>query len=530
MLRTLMHRLGGLSKKLDTDQSGISLLYVTISLPAIIGMGLMAIDIGRLSSLQSSLQHGADALALAGAAELDTYPGATTRATNAINNLITTNRSLFATTVVTINGGAVTPCFLASIPAQDTEAITQTCLPVGQPASDTTARFVRVTVTPQNFNTIFPATFVGAASNAATAGAEAVAGFQAAVCDFTPMFICNPYEPVGNTDVLRSAELFDHFNDPSKRRRLINMKQTGGNSAQYFPGNFGWLVPASGTQSAATLREQVGMSKPPACFVASGVELRTGNIESIRFGFNTRFDMYDGPMNSNRNNPLFAPAKNTRKGMATDKNGGKGSPCNPDDDALNANTLPAAYPNHAYYFRDNCFYTNSCPNMGGRMGDGVWNASLYWQKAHEGAALPAALAGNANLSRYDVYKYERDTANMLQDSNGALNGGEDIQARCYNGNANDIIDANAGLDRRLFHAAVLNCRALNSSPLYGPIRGGSGNLLPVTVFAKFFITQAVGGDRGNQNIADGDVWAEMVEAETPGKANSIARDIVQLYR
>ena len=47
-------------------------------------------------SLQSQLQKGADALAIAGAAELDRMPDSTGRAVNAINNLIT-NSSVFGT-------------------------------------------------------------------------------------------------------------------------------------------------------------------------------------------------------------------------------------------------------------------------------------------------------------------------------------------------------------------------------------------------------------------------------------------------
>ena len=107
------------------------------------------------------------------------------------------------------------------------------------------------------------------------------------------------------------------------------------------------------------------MANPPACFTANGVELRTGNIESVRFGFNTRFDMYDGPMNSNRNDPDFRPAENVRKGVANDKANGQGSACNPEDRVTQLCT------------RDSCVTIasprNTCPNMGGRMGDGVWN-------------------------------------------------------------------------------------------------------------------------------------------------------------
>ncbi len=529
MLRPLISMIANTANRFRKDQSGIALIYVTMTLPVIIAMGLLAIDMGRVNNLQTKLQQGADALALAGAGELDLLPNAIDRSERAITNLINSNTAQFATTAVTVDENAVTTCYLATLPASDVTAINaNSCLNKALPASSTAARFVRVLVTPRTYNTIFPVSFLGGGSNSGTVGAEATAGFQAAVCKFTPMFICNPYEAVGNTDILRSVELLDHFADPAKRRRLINMKQTGGNTAQYFPGNFGWLVPAGGSQSASVLREQVGMANPPACFVANGVELRTGNIESIRFGFNTRFDQYDGPMNSVSSNPAFRPALNVLRGAANDKNNGKGSACNPNDDdrGLLPNIYPAN-PGYGYLFRDNCFYTNTCPNMAGRMGDGNWRVADYWGKAHNGASLPGGLA---NFSRYQVYRYEVDNRASLelQDSNGSgALGGEYSRPRCYGGAASTLSDSP---DRRIFHAAVLNCRALNSSAQYGPIRGGSGNLLPVVTFAQFFLAEPVGGDKGNTAVADGDVWAEMVRIDKPGEANSVARDLVQLYR
>ena len=90
------HRLKTFFSAFHADNSGIAVIYVAVALPVIIGFSLLAIDVGRLSTLQSSLQHGADALALAGAGELDRSPNAITRANKAITNLVTTNQSLFA--------------------------------------------------------------------------------------------------------------------------------------------------------------------------------------------------------------------------------------------------------------------------------------------------------------------------------------------------------------------------------------------------------------------------------------------------
>src|SRR6185436_10389178 len=192
-------------KDFRNDQSGIALIYVTAALPVIIGLSLLAIDVGRLSSLQSSLQHGADALALAGAGELDRRSDAITRANLAIAELVTTNTSLFATTVVTIDENSIaTPCFLSSLPASDATPIDPSnCLPVSDATeieeSSVSARFVQVIVTPKNFNTIFPVTFLGGATNSAQSSAEAVAGMDQAVCNFTPLFMCNPFEPETGT-------------------------------------------------------------------------------------------------------------------------------------------------------------------------------------------------------------------------------------------------------------------------------------------------------------------------------------------
>jgi len=514
--------------RFSADTSGLALIYVTIALPVIIGFALLAVDVGRLWSLQSSLQHGADALALAGGGELDRRSDAIIRANRAIANLLS-NPTTFATSVATIDGSNVDVRYFSAIPGHGMPGTDADPMPTG-PGLDVNiatdniaARFVEVTVTPIDFNTIFPASFLGA-SNTARSSAMAVAGFDAAVCQFTPMFVCNPYEASTNLDPMDSTELMKHFdrvNYPDRIGRLINMKQTGGNTAQYFPGNFGFLQPQPPYNPGANdLRELIGLANPPACFIQSGVELRTGAIESVRFGFNTRFDMYNGPMSSNKNNPLFRPARNVRKGLATDKNNGQGSPCNPDTLA-NVNDASKLLP-------DTCFNSNTCPYMGGRMGDGVWDKATYWSRSHNGAALPGPLQGQY-ITRYDVYRYEVDTAGDLDiDSNSVpLLGGEIGRPGCYTGGSSTIND---NPDRRIFHGAILNCRALDNPINGGPIQGGSSGSLPVIAFVQFFITQPMGGDPGDASAADGDVWAEMVGIDAPGNTNSVARDIVQLFR
>lgn len=518
-------------KNLHEDRSGISLIFVTMLLPVIMGFALLAVDVGRVHSLHSSLQHGADALALAGAGELDFTPDSITRSNRAIDNIITTNTSIWSTSAFTINGAGVTRCYLAALPANDAIAIADSdCLlsdtPANLEASSLIARFVRIRVNPVGFTTLMPASFLGL-SDTSTRTAEAVAGFQAAVCNFTPMFICNPYEPAGNTVVTKNAELLAHFSVAGGMARQINMKQTGGNGAQYFPGNFGFLIPAgtNANPGAATLREFVGKAAPEACFAADGVELRTGAITSIRFGFNTRFDIYDGPMNGESSSADYRPARNVIKGYRNDGNAGKGSACNPNvPNAAESDEGNSDDVRISKMRRDACFLTpdpNDCDLTPGlRIGDGDWDITTYFQQAH-GTAVPGPLQGG-NFSRYEVYRYEVDN-NLLGDPNAGSTGDEIGAPRCSTATAND------NPDRRIFNAAILNCLALDTSVAYGPIQGGSSNKLPVVAFGRFFITEPVNGG-GNVNTSDGDIWAELVGIEKPGAANSVARDIVQLFR
>src|ERR1700733_13572374 len=75
-------------KRLWNDRDGVVLPYVAVMLIAIIGLSALALDASRLMSVQTQLQNAADALALAGAAELDRRPDSIIRAEAAIRGLI----------------------------------------------------------------------------------------------------------------------------------------------------------------------------------------------------------------------------------------------------------------------------------------------------------------------------------------------------------------------------------------------------------------------------------------------------------
>src|SRR5215475_5814345 len=200
------------AKSFGADTQGLILPYVTMMLIVIIGVSVLALDGARYMSLQTQLQNGADALALAGAAELDRLPDSQTRATNAIHSLLS-NSTLFGTgadrrvQVASIQ-------FYSRLPETDVRPMSD-ATPAGDAAS---TRFVAVTVRPVTLATILPAALFGGAS-LVTTGASAVAGFDQIVCNVTPLFVCNPFEAEGMSYDQATQALQEAAADPSRQRR-----------------------------------------------------------------------------------------------------------------------------------------------------------------------------------------------------------------------------------------------------------------------------------------------------------------------
>src|SRR5260221_5727990 len=168
------------------DTHGVILPYVTIMLVVIVGVSVLALDGARYMSLQTQLQNAADALAIAGAAELDRLPDAEERALRAIQNLVGNSSSFGSNARKNVQIENVR--FLSQIPESDADP-ESTSVVARDPTS---ARFVSVAVRPVKLETILPAALF-AGSNTLTTGASAVAGFDQVVCQFPPLFVCNPY-------------------------------------------------------------------------------------------------------------------------------------------------------------------------------------------------------------------------------------------------------------------------------------------------------------------------------------------------
>lgn len=566
---------GSALKKLGQDTSGMALIYVTVALPVIIGFSLLAIDVGRLTTLQSSLQHGADSLALAGAAELDLRPDAIERSEKAITELILTNESLFATTVVAIDRSQVETCYLSELPADDVTKIDVTdadsdpsdCLPMADATemeeSSPSARFVQILVNPQQFNTIMPASFLGGPTSAASS-AEAVAGFSAAVCKFTPVLMCNPFEPDDAVedadDVYNDYGLFNHIKTEAFRRQLIALKS---HDTQWAPGNFGFLEPYAGP-GAKELAYSIASVNPQACFKIDDIALKTepGNIETLKKAFNVRFDLYPNGNIGGESAMSYPPAVNVRKGYVVRKapnGGGNPNTCNDSNltDAYNRDTKPDKTIDYTVAMglpKDSCHYDDSCVDSGGnpsRVGSGDWGGDnpddtaddptvpdfyQYWRFNHPGIAIPTEtdlgidVDGDGSLgtssipndgppSRYAIYRYEieQDLVADAGNNDSAVNPDmPEVEVGTPQCNADMATDSP---DRRIIYGAIINCRA-------NGLDGGKNTGIIAVAFGKFFMTEPMQGDTSSNTVLS----TELVDVVQPGDENGVARDIVQLYR
>jgi len=493
----------------DTD--GIILPYVTMMLVVIVGVAVLALDGSRYMSLQTQLQNGADALALAGAAELDRTPTAIQRATHAINRLITNSSLLGSGSDRTVRVARIN--FLRSLPPRDSDPI----LPGNRTSDPTQAAFVEVTVQPIALPTILPASFFGG-SNVLTVGAQAVAGFDQVVCDFTPVFICNPFETGGMTYRQATEALVSASNDRAAQHRLIRLTATQEKIGAFARGDFGYVTPTTGSMPAHAcgpvtgggIGQAMAASRPPICLRLSGVDLQPANDQVALDGLNTRFDIYVNGFESCKAD--YAADVNVRKGYTAI---GNVNWCDAKPSWSNwplADAQAAAFPVdlNMIFAHEEDDETQGKARQGQRVldtsvatGNGVWDCAGYWSVAHfagPGKHLaPPGCTESATISRYSVYQYEM---NYISDRS---QGAEIGAPQC-----NPLGIKN----RRILNAAIINC---SSSPV---AMTRNARDVPVAGFGKFFLTVPAAAGAGP--------YAEFLGLFKP--TDSANHDMVQLYR
>ena len=428
-------------------------------------------------SLQTQLQKAADAFALAAAAELDRFPDAIDRANRAITNNITNNRTL-----VSSGGGGVPVTvsvvrFLSSLPNDNTSIATWAgvlCTTSCTAANAVAARFVEVRVQPVTMPTILPVSFIiGGNTNTYTTGASAVAGHDGVSCGLAPMFICNPFEQVGDTYAEATARIVAADADPAFKRKLIRLADPSGPGASgtWGPGDFGYLVPEPGTlasDSCFPAGQEIGKAmatdRPLICVRKNGVDLMPGNATTAIRGLNTRFGKYaSGPLSGAACKAAYPPDLNVKTGWEPKITGMSQDWCEgkPDGNATGGSVNWPPGPNNTALPADACLLgTGNCSPIA-NLGADTWNCAAYWAAAHPATAPdgtsqastpPPGCTNAAAISRYDVYQYELATG--AYNNHKSVVYGETGAPQC----AGPTPTAN----RRIFNVAVINC---GSSPV-----------------------------------------------------------------
>ena len=462
------------------DTSGIILPYVTLMLGVIVGFSLLAVDGARFMSLQTQMQAAADALALAGARELNQVSGAQSRAVKAMANAYAAS-----STPNTLSGMGTAPVlsytstFYSALPAASS-GFTGTAA-----TGDADAKFVAVSVTAVTIPTIFPVKFLlPSANNSFSTGARAAAGFTAAAyCNISPVFICNPYETAGMTDAQATDALHaaldtsDTRYDPAVLRRQFRMDRTSTS-----PGHFGWLTPPDNCNNTACLKQWIAYANPPACYTSTNVNMATGNKQPLERAFDVRFDIFN-PNTIKTPSDTYAPALNVRKGYLPDSkknwcNTAQASPylttpilhttgnttgsgsgqktitnvpatdiakiavgqmitgstiaANTSVTAINTTSRTVTMSANAtangsgvaLSFKwetsglpQDKQWTGLCSSGTCYQGNGDWNCLDYWTINHSGAAPSGCTNSSPTMSRYQIYRYEIANA-LINDWSG----------------------------------------------------------------------------------------------------------------
>ena len=519
------------------DESGYVLVLSLIALPALLALGLIIVDVGRGNNAHSDLQAAADAVALAGARELDGGVDAITRAEGAMAELFNTVSFLGLSEDtfnigMTTDTGEFTITFLTDIPDSDDTPITATYLADNATTNGADAEFIHVSVRSQDLNAFFfnPVTRLRPSVPIA---AEAVATYRTAACDVTPLFICNPFETSTVAPNLQTA-----FSEGRLYGRMLRLLPSADSTSS--PGNFGFLSVAgvddnannnNTNASTNTLREIFAGGRNPNCYEARTVETKPGRALAIRDGVNVRFDIYGGYFNASRRADYPAPA-NVRKGyITTDNGGGNGNGGNsggnggnsggnggnagctssePVEDVMKAEyngVLPSVDKYWAIGFTPN--FDMTPPGAGGvlgaAIGSGNWDIENYWAVNHPTIPLTDTMKtelitsggmksmnadplgpGSTVPSRYDVYRYEIEKGLVagisqgdgIPPSDGTTETGLAICSEAPPVESPTRRDP----DLRTVFAALVNC-------IENEGEGGGINTYPVEAYASLFLVR-----------------------------------------
>lgn len=485
----------------QSEQGGILVMFAAAA-GVIFGCMALVWDVGRTVSTATELQSFADHLALAVAAELDGDIGAITAAEAIAASGNFDDLQTFGGGGAALDASDVTLTFFASIPDDDTAALTNVT------TSDRDALYVAVDIDPRTVTSFLARLLnplIGTSIVDGSLGARAVAGRRRLACATTPLVFCAPdgnaYQPVPG--------------------RMIHLKM----NRLWQPGTFGVLAdnfePGSacgntGTAGSAVVSCITGINENVTrCYDPTGVTIvNTVSARQVAGGLNSRFDIYLSQLTGLQDDGRFAPAPSVVKAVASDD----GAACISDlDDVIDLSTLPTDRRSLPLP-QDACFEpSGTCSATGSRLGTGITAAELddYWAVNHT-TPRPAA------TTRFELYQEEVAAAPSFDRMLQKITSDETGAPICYRGGIDPTPEEP---DRRLLNVAVIDCGPGSGVPNTGLIQG-----VPVLDFVQLFMTEPAELSPSGNVVS---LWAEEVQGLRPdseGLGTGRIRDVVQLVR
>ncbi|MBL0925051.1 MAG: hypothetical protein IBJ12_11375 [Sphingomonadaceae bacterium] len=552
------------AKHLWSDQSGAIAAVYALALPALIVCGGIAFDYARLAAMDTELQNAADQAALAAATQLDQGATACARASAAGFSLVS-NTPLFTNEpspgAETVTGDK--DCRFAAGEKirfwQDKEKTTAA-------TSEANARFVEVTVDARTAE--YALTPIVGLLNSGSIAATAMAGLGSAICKVPPVMICNPDEPVGNTNV-------DYAFDANALRGYgLKLISVGNGPSAWAPGNFGYLDTGSPTSNPnVELRQALGWTTAPGnCSPIGGVKTRTGAGTPVTQALNTRFDIYEKANTGNGNaascptGGACPPSINTVKDVfqrgtpnAANKCGIANNEWELPSDAeayrpTNTTDLTQAQADAIRIMghpRDKCHAVSNngvCTYGGGtatKIGNGQWDRNAYFRVNYGWTStqwptfvnqgVVSARITTSTPTRYEVYNWEianRGTSiggRTILGSRTWGSGGnpptdfdQPVCSALQTPSTSGIVPGGTNVDRRRISAAVINCDARD-------VNGGGPTAYTVLKWIELFIVEPSlnRGSGGNQRTDPNDVYVEIIGETQLVGAGATAGQVVR---
>jgi hypothetical protein len=515
------------------------------------------IDVGRGNNAQTGTQAAVDALALAGARELDREPGARDRArlamaevTNTVGLLETVPGGGAQTLQYT---GASDPLievtFLSAIPPSDDDPINATWITNNTATSDANAEFVHVRVVLEDFDSLFRRIASGITNDVRIGATATATNRQGTTCELPALQLCNP-APRGAGGYAGPVEAFraGYFH-----ARLFGLRNRGGSDR----GNFGFVDPAytlygpsSGPMGNAEYADNflADRNRLSCAVVNSGDMVRTtpGTRSSLNAHFNTRFGLYESSGGGTRNQGFPSDAF-VRKGYSMSGAGCTGTIDRGFEDMLTATSYTPANINtsnpNRWRFGSRNINAMGYPanysmedvgvvTFGGQTPPTgttyVWPVDYYLQFNYAGhgtilndirtrsqtarqslyGAEDAVRNPNVNTpSRHDVYLYELQNRATLVDR---VSGSQDVRNPSCTGEPQKS-------GARYMKVALVDCVAT-------PPEGR--DTLPPVAYATIFLTNPI------ISSSDRTIWGEIINI-TPigeGLSETDLRDEAHLVR